>query len=163
MFLGIKNYRTSFTTAEDFSERMISYFDLILITEHFDESLILLKDLLSLEFSDIIYIKAKENHDKQFGEDDLRLGWANCLNMLAKGIKGASWGKKAVSQSCPQSCSQSCPNNFTQSCPKSCPPSWPQSCPRASPTAAPKLPQKLPQRKLPPKWKFGMATKKIVT
>jgi hypothetical protein len=147
MFLGIKNYRTSFTTAEDFSERMISYFDLILITEHFDESLILLKDLLSLEFSDIIYIKAKENHDKQFGEDDLRLGWANCLNMLAKGIKGASWGKKAVSQSCP--------NNFTQSCPKSCPPSWPQSCPRASPTAAPraapKLPQKLPPKKAAPK------------
>ena len=71
MFLGIKNFETGFTTAENFARRIMSYFDLILITEHFDESLILLKDLLSLEFSDIVYIKAKENHDKQFGEADL--------------------------------------------------------------------------------------------
>ena len=58
-------------TPEVFAEHILGYYDLILIMEYFDESLILLKQLLSLEYKDIIYLRAKENHEKSFSEEDL--------------------------------------------------------------------------------------------
>jgi hypothetical protein len=42
-----------------------------MITEHFDESLILLKELLSLEFGDIAYFKSNENGKKTFQSSDV--------------------------------------------------------------------------------------------
>lgn len=45
---------------------LVEYYDLILITEHFDESLILLKEILGLQYEDIVYISAKRNQKKGF-------------------------------------------------------------------------------------------------
>ena len=56
---------------QDIVDYIIGYYDLILITEYFDESLILLKHLLSLDFTDIVYLKAKENSKKKFTQEDL--------------------------------------------------------------------------------------------
>ena len=46
---------------EELADWLVEYYDLILIMEYFDESLILLKNLLSLDFSDIAYLKSNEN------------------------------------------------------------------------------------------------------
>ena len=70
MFIGVTN-PGKFLSANFFADFIISYYDLILITEYFDESLILLKHLLSLEFTDIVYLKAKENNEKKFSAEDL--------------------------------------------------------------------------------------------
>ena len=56
---------------EAVAEWLVGYYDLILITEHFDESLILLKQLLKLKYEDIVYISAKKNTEKDFHVDDL--------------------------------------------------------------------------------------------
>ena len=48
-------------TEEELADWLVGYYDLIMITEYFDESLILLKNLLSLEFSDIAYLKWNKN------------------------------------------------------------------------------------------------------
>ena len=56
---------------QEIADYIIGYYDLILITEFFDESLILLKHLLSLDFTDIVYLKAKENSKKKFTQEDL--------------------------------------------------------------------------------------------
>lgn len=62
-------FRTSYP--QEIADYIIDYYDLILITEYFDESLILLKNLLSLDFTDIVYLKAKENSKKKFTQEDL--------------------------------------------------------------------------------------------
>jgi hypothetical protein len=52
---------------------LVDYYDLVTIMEYFDESLILLKKLLSLEFSDIEYLKSNENRNskKRFQSSDV--------------------------------------------------------------------------------------------
>jgi len=57
---------------EEAAEWAVSYYDLIMLTERLDESLILLKDIWQLEFEDIVSIKAKDNSATQiFGVEDL--------------------------------------------------------------------------------------------
>jgi len=63
----------NYKSEEELADWLVDYYDLIMITEYFDESLILLKDLLSLEFSDIAYLKSNENRnsEKTFHSSDL--------------------------------------------------------------------------------------------
>jgi galactose-3-O-sulfotransferase 2 len=56
---------------KELADWLVDYYDLVMITEHFDESLILLKELLSLEFSDIAYLKSNENGKKTFQSSDI--------------------------------------------------------------------------------------------
>ena len=49
---------------EGYIDKMEREFDLVMITEYFDESLILLKRLLCLEFEDIVYIKLRSKKKK---------------------------------------------------------------------------------------------------
>ena len=49
---------------ESFIDRTEREFDLIMITEYFDESLILLKRLLRWEFQDIVYTKLRSKKKK---------------------------------------------------------------------------------------------------
>ena len=49
---------------ESYIDKMEREFDLVLITEYFDESLILLKQLLCLELQDIVYIKLRSRKNK---------------------------------------------------------------------------------------------------
>ena len=51
---------------KELADWLVDYYDLVMITKYFDESLILLKELLSLEFSDIAYLKSNENGKKTF-------------------------------------------------------------------------------------------------
>ncbi|CBY42607.1 unnamed protein product [Oikopleura dioica] len=62
-----------YKSEEELADWLVDYYDLVMITEYFDESLILLKDLLSLEFSDIAYLKSNENSNskKTFLSSDL--------------------------------------------------------------------------------------------
>ena len=63
----------NYKSEEELADWLVDYYDLVMITEYFDESLILLKDLLSLEFSDIAYLKSNENSNskKTFHSSDL--------------------------------------------------------------------------------------------
>ena len=55
---------------ESYIDKMEREFDLVMITEYFDESLILLKRLLCLEFQDIVYIKLRSKKKKiNFGKE----------------------------------------------------------------------------------------------
>ena len=50
----------------------MEYYDLLMLTERFDESLILLKDMWQLDFKDIVSLKAKDNSAAQiFRVEDL--------------------------------------------------------------------------------------------
>jgi hypothetical protein len=69
--LGVTDPVFRVSKPQEIADYIIGYYDLILITEFFDESLILLKHLLSLDFTDIVYLKAKENSKKKFTQEDL--------------------------------------------------------------------------------------------
>jgi len=58
---------------EEIADWLVDYYDLVMILEYFDESLILLKELLSLEFSDIAYLKSNDNRNsnKTFQPSDV--------------------------------------------------------------------------------------------
>ena len=71
MSLGVTDPVFRVSKPQEIADYIIGYYDLILITEFFDESLILLKHLLSLDFTDIVYLKAKENSKKKFTQEDL--------------------------------------------------------------------------------------------
>lgn len=71
MSLGVTDPVFRVSKPQEIADYIIGYYDLILITEFFDESLILLKHLLSLDFTDIVYLKAKENSKKKFTQKDL--------------------------------------------------------------------------------------------
>jgi len=59
-------------TIEEAAKWAVNYYDLIMLTERFEESLILLKDMWQLDFKDIVSIKAKDNSaEKIFGVEDL--------------------------------------------------------------------------------------------
>ncbi|CAG5110447.1 Oidioi.mRNA.OKI2018_I69.chr2.g4848.t1.cds [Oikopleura dioica] len=62
-------YRTM--SEDELGKWLVDYYDLVMITEYFDESLILLKDLMQLEFTDIFYLKSNSNKKKGFTENDL--------------------------------------------------------------------------------------------
>ena len=70
--LGLSRIDPPKSTIEEAAQWAIKYYDLILLTERFDESLILLKDMWKLELDDIVAFKAKDNSAaKTFGVDDL--------------------------------------------------------------------------------------------
>jgi len=57
---------------EEAANWAVKYYDLIMLTERFDESLILLKDIWKLNFEDIVSLKAKDNSAAQiFSVEDL--------------------------------------------------------------------------------------------
>ncbi|CAG5102761.1 Oidioi.mRNA.OKI2018_I69.chr1.g454.t1.cds [Oikopleura dioica] len=68
--LGL-SYMYKTKTEDDLGEWLVDYYDLVMITEYFDESLILLKELMKLEFTDIVYLKSNSNKKKKFSEDNL--------------------------------------------------------------------------------------------
>jgi len=57
---------------EEAAKWAVEYYDLLMLTERFDESLILLKDMWKLDFEDIVSLKAKDNSAAQiFRVEDL--------------------------------------------------------------------------------------------
>lgn len=58
-------YFQNVTAVERYFDFLENEFDLIMIMEHFDESLLLLKRLLCWEMKDILYFKLNERQDKQ--------------------------------------------------------------------------------------------------
>ena len=68
--LGLSNMYKAMSE-DDLGEWLVDYYDLVMITEYFDESLILLKELMNLEFTDIVYLRSNSNKKKKFSEDDL--------------------------------------------------------------------------------------------
>lgn len=58
-------YFQNITAVEKYLDFLDKEFDLIMIMEHFDESLLLLKRLLCWEMKDIFYFKLNERQDKQ--------------------------------------------------------------------------------------------------
>jgi len=59
-------------TIEEAAKWAVEYYDLLMLTERFDESLILLKDMWKLDFEDIVSLKAKDNSAAQiFRVEDL--------------------------------------------------------------------------------------------
>ena len=70
--LGLSRIEPPKATIEEASQWAVEYYDLILLTERFDECLILLKDMWQLKLDDILSLKAKDNSAaKTFGVDDL--------------------------------------------------------------------------------------------
>ena len=70
--LGLSRVQPPKSTIEEAAKWAVEYYDLILLTERFDESLVLLKDMWNLELDDIVAFKAKDNSAaKTFGVDDL--------------------------------------------------------------------------------------------
>lgn len=70
LIIGLSNMYKKLSE-DELGEWLVQYYDLVMITEYFDESLILLKELMELEFQDIVYLKSNSNKGKKFSEDDL--------------------------------------------------------------------------------------------
>lgn len=70
--LGLSRISPAKASIEEAAQWAIEYYDLILLNERFDESLILLKEIWQLELEDIISLKAKDNTAaKTFSVEDL--------------------------------------------------------------------------------------------
>ena len=81
---------------ESYIDKMEREFDLVLITEYFDESLILLKRLLCWEFQDIVYIKLRSNKKKiNFGKEVEKniLSWSRADDILFDHFNKTFWRK----------------------------------------------------------------------
>ena len=81
-FFGIKDFKISETSLQNYLSKLKSEFTLVLILERFDESLVLLKRLLHWSVFDIIYSakKKKENNDIQLSPGQImRLKYTNKL------------------------------------------------------------------------------------
>ncbi|XP_071505871.1 galactosylceramide sulfotransferase-like [Diadema antillarum] len=59
-FTSDTSIHTNKNTVSDIIKRLDEALDLVLITEHFDESLVLLKTLMNWGFADILYVKKNE-------------------------------------------------------------------------------------------------------
>ena len=71
-------------------------FDLVLITEYFDESLMLLKDLLCWKFEDILYIKQKVRKQRTSSSREVRtniLSWNQADVLLYNHFNRTLWRK----------------------------------------------------------------------
>ena len=60
------------TLVNRYIDKMEEEFDLVMITDYFDESLILLKRLLCWEFEDIVYIKLREKKENLEFEEEVK-------------------------------------------------------------------------------------------
>ncbi|CAG5111182.1 Oidioi.mRNA.OKI2018_I69.chr2.g5514.t1.cds [Oikopleura dioica] len=70
--LGLSRIQPPKSTIEEAADWATDYYDLILLTERFEESIILLKDMWNLELEDVVALKAKDNAAaKTFGVADL--------------------------------------------------------------------------------------------
>ena len=81
---------------ESYIDKMEREFDLVLITEYFDESLILLKRLLCWEFQDIVYIKLRvKEKDINFGKKVEKniLNWNRADAILYDHFNRTFWRK----------------------------------------------------------------------
>ncbi|XP_033101863.1 galactosylceramide sulfotransferase-like [Anneissia japonica] len=61
---GLLNRTTNEATINSFIDHLKSAIDFVVITDHFDESLILLKDKLCWDFDDIVYFPQLVRHDR---------------------------------------------------------------------------------------------------
>lgn len=92
-------YFQNLTAVERYLEFLDTEFDLVMILEHFDESLLLLKRLLCWEFKDIFYFKLNERQDKQkrkFISQEVRediKSWNKADFMLYKHFNRTFWRK----------------------------------------------------------------------
>ena len=81
---------------ESYIDKMEREFDLVLITEYFDESLILLKRLLCWELQDIVYIKLRSDYKKINFEKDVEkniLTWNRADAILYDHFNKTFWRK----------------------------------------------------------------------
>ena len=81
---------------ESYIDKMEREFDLVMITEYFDESLILLKRLLCLEFQDIVYIKLRSKKKKINFEKEVEkniLTWNRADAILYDHFNKTFWRK----------------------------------------------------------------------
>ncbi|KAL9960668.1 hypothetical protein ACROYT_G034154 [Oculina patagonica] len=77
-------------------DKMDREFDLVMITDYFDESLILLKRLLCWEFEDIVYIKLRVNKRTLEFEEDVKkniLTWNHADAILFDHFNKTFWRK----------------------------------------------------------------------
>ena len=84
------------TLVKSYIEKMDREFDLVMITDYFDESLILLKRLLCWEFEDIVYFKLREKKKEiQFNEEVKRniLNWNHADAILFDHFNKTFWRK----------------------------------------------------------------------
>ena len=92
-------YFQNVTAVERYLEFLDNEFDLVMILEHFDESLILLKRLLCWELKDILYFKLNERQDVQKRKfiskevrDDIK-SWNKADFMLYRHFNRTFWRK----------------------------------------------------------------------
>lgn len=81
---------------ESYIDKMEREFDLVMITEYFDESLILLKRLLCWEFQDIVYIKLRSKKKKIDFEKEVEnniLTWNRADAILYDHFNKTFWRK----------------------------------------------------------------------
>ena len=81
---------------ESYIDKMEREFDLVMITEYFDESLILLKRLLCWEFQDIVYIKLRSKKKKINSEKEVEkniLTWNRADAILYDHFNKTFWSK----------------------------------------------------------------------
>ena len=81
---------------ESYIDKMEREFDLVMITEYFDESLILLKRLLCWEFQDIVYIKLRSKKKKINFEKEVEnniLTWNRADAILYDHLNKTFWRK----------------------------------------------------------------------
>ena len=84
------------TLVKSYIDKMDREFDLVMITDYFDESLILLKRLLCWEFEDIVYIKLRvKKKEIEFDEEVKRniLAWNHADAILFDHFNKTFWRK----------------------------------------------------------------------
>ncbi|XP_078384839.1 galactosylceramide sulfotransferase-like [Oculina patagonica] len=84
------------TLVRSYIDKMDREFDLVMITDYFNESLILLKRLLCWEFEDIVYIKLRVNKRTLEFEEDVKkntLTWNHADAILFDHFNKTFWGK----------------------------------------------------------------------
>ena len=84
------------TLVKNYIDKMDKEFDLVMITDYFDESLILLKRLLCWEFEDIVYIKLKAKKRKIEFEEEVKkniLTWNHADTILFDHFNKTFWRK----------------------------------------------------------------------
>ena len=95
MGLEQENFQ-NMTLVKNYIDKMDKEFDLVMITDYFDESLILLKRLLCWEFEDIVYIKLRAKKPKIEFEDEVKkniLTWNHADAILFDHFNKTFWRK----------------------------------------------------------------------
>ncbi|KXJ28782.1 Galactosylceramide sulfotransferase [Exaiptasia diaphana] len=87
------------TAIEKYIDYLDHEFDLVMIMEHFDESLILLKQLMCWSYEDILYFKLNERQDKHKRKEldktvqNNILSWNHADNLLYQYFNRTLWKK----------------------------------------------------------------------